>query len=55
LYLTTDAEYVVNLVDVNNVVVNVQQCSLLNEYAIPVLHNDSFLTDIIAYDRLKFS
>jgi len=34
------------------VVVNVQQCSLLH-YAI--LHNEIFPTDIISYDRLKFS
>jgi len=37
LDLTTDAEYVANLVNVSQyLVVNVQQCSLLHEYAIPV-------------------
>jgi len=35
LDLTTDAEYVANLVNVKYVVVNVQQCSLLHGYAIP--------------------
>jgi len=34
LDLTTDAEYVANLVS-QYVVVNVQQCSLLHGYAIP--------------------
>ena len=35
LNLTADAEYVADLVNVSNVVVNMQQCSLLNVYAIP--------------------
>ena len=34
-------------------VVNVQQCSSL--HGMIYLHNDIFLTDIIGYDRLKFS
>ena len=48
--LTTDAEYAANLV---NVVANVQQCTLLRGYML-YLHNDTFLTDIIGYYRLKF-
>jgi len=48
LDLTTDAEYVANLAKkCQCVIVNVQQCSLLRG------HNDIFLSDIIAYDRLK--
>jgi len=35
LDLTTDAEYVANLVKCEYVVVNVQRCSLLRGYAVP--------------------
>ena len=35
LDLSGDEEYVANLVNVNGVVINVQQCSLLHGYAIP--------------------
>jgi len=54
--LETDAEYVANLVNVCQYVVeNVEQCSLLHG-----MHNNIFLSDrpIIGYDRLhlvKFS
>jgi len=54
LDLATDAEYVANLRKCQYVIVNVQQCSLLHAYML-YLHNDSFLTDIIGCDRLKFS
>jgi len=54
LDLTTDAEYVANLVLCQYVIVNVQQCSSSRAYAIYLL-NDIFLTDIIGNDRLKFS
>jgi len=51
LDLTTDAEYVANLVDVNVGVANVKQCRLLRGYI--YLIDDIFLTDIIGYYRLN--
>jgi len=54
-FITTDAEYIVNLVNVSmTVVVNVQQYSSLHML---YLHSDVFPTDrpIIGCDRLKFS
>jgi len=48
--LTTDAEYVANLVDVNVGVANVKQCRLLRGYI--YLIDDIFLT-IIGYCRLN--
>ena len=52
--LTTDAEYVANLVSCQFVVLYMLQYSLLHGYAM-CMHNDIFLTDIVGYDRLKFS
>ena len=44
---TTDAEYVANLVGLN-VNVWLQSCN-------SAVHNDIFISDIVGYDRLKFS
>jgi len=48
-----DAEYVA-FSKCHCVVVNAQQCSLLHGYML-YLHKNIFLTDIIGYDRLKFT
>ena len=52
LNLTTDAEYVANLV-------NIKLCGCKHATVqfitwLCYLHNDIFLTDIIGYDQLKF-
>ena len=50
--LTTDTEYVANLVNANiDVVVN---NSAVYYVGMVYLHNDIFLTDMTGHDRLKF-
>jgi len=51
LDLTTDAEYVANLVPVMPICGN----SAVYHMGTLYLHNDIFPTDTIGYDRLKFS
>jgi len=51
--LTTDAEYVANLVNVN---MWLRTCNAAVYYVdMLYLHNDVFVLDIIRHDRLKFS
>jgi len=51
--LTTDAEYVANLVNVNTWLYTCN--SAVYRMDMLYLHNDIFLTDIIIYDRLKYN
>jgi len=51
--LTTDAEYVANLVNIN-MWLSTSDSAVYNMVML-YLHNDNFLADIIGYDRLKFN
>jgi len=53
--ITTDAEYVANLVNVNIWLLSCNNAVYYMSIGLLYLHKDIFLADIIGYDQLKVS